>query len=163
MYLVYLDKEYFGHTYSKKVVKVIKSMYPTTRVIPCNPDFTRSFEVVEMLADHHKITLFDLEDKYGNKQQVVSTDYEQEEAGRWIGNYCIDKLSVGRVAALELFNNLPDKIRMSLAGYEPIDWQIAEGKDVDDLYDLTYEGYLFYLRYRKEEKVGEPNEDLCLL
>lgn len=163
MYLIYLDKNYFGFTYSKKVVKLMKSIYPTVHHVPVNRDKAMSFDIQEMIAEHNQIRIYELDDMFDNKRQVISTDIEFENARIWINGYAIEKISMGSEAAMDIFNNLPPIIKMALGKYEPIDFMIAEGADVEDIYPLTYEGYLLYLEFGKERKIDELEKGLCVL
>ena len=164
MYLVFIDNEFYGNTRSKRVVKSIKNIYGKVHALHINEYADLPFEYSYMNGDEYQIRIFELKKSNGELISVVSTDYEQEDARKWLNTFIWAKLSTDSILTPQMFEILPVYIKRHLSNYQPIESSILYDSnlesDNDQPYELTYEGFLLYL---KRGDLYKLEKDLCML
>lgn len=166
MFLIFINNEFYGNTRSKKVVKSMKNVFPKLHSLHINEYNILPFEYSYMDSDEYQINIYELKDKFGQMHSVISTEYEQKEASKWINNIIINSIMIDNSRSLEIFETIPIYIKRHLANYEPLNLFQIYDDTVDDEYwesnqfDLTYEGFLMYL---KRGDLYEYEKDLRML
>lgn len=147
VYFVYRDKEYFGYTYSKNVVKKLKKIsssyqsFQTYRV--CEDDLR--------LDDEYQITVYTLFDKMNQPVDVITTDKEIYNAKRWLvellQTYILDP--VADLYFTQTFDYIQTRLIPILSNYMDIIGGVFLLEREMDIEDMTYEGFVLY-QHRKE-------------
>lgn len=163
MYLIYLNGEFFGHTYSKRLVRLMKKLYPTTKSVHLDEysSVADRFEISRLTSDEYHIGVHTLKDINDRDVEIISTDYEISEATNWFNQFVTTKLLYSDDELIDLFYAIPTSIRIKLGNYHPIENEVLFSND-GIIYNLTYEGYLLFIT-RKKGGFDEPSKDICLL